>query len=206
MDDRHHHLTRELERKIEQVNRRMEEQEREMERRIEAMRRQFEEPIPGPEHPGQLPEGGEPGGGPMPDFQDQQPELGPVDPADSGLPAGPGSMNVDVIDQEEEYVLRADVPGFSKEEIEVSLGNDVLHIEATHEESGTEEDETEVDEEEERYVQRERPRSMSRSVPLGGPVDDEEDISATYENGVLTVRLPKAEPTEDDSSRQIDIE
>lgn len=205
MDDRQHHLTRELERKIEQVNRRMEEQEREMERRIEAMRRQFEEPIPSPEQPGWLPEGGEPGGGPMPDFQDQQPELGPIDPADSGLPSDPGKMNIDLIDQEEEYVLTADVPGFSEEEIEVSLTNDVLHIEATREESEEGEDE-EQEEEEKRYVQRERQRSMSRSVPLGGPIAEEEETSANYENGVLTIRLPKAEPTEDESVRQIDIE
>lgn len=200
MNDDHHHHTRELERQIERMNRRMEEKRREMERSLATMHRKFEDPTRRPEPPGRLPAEEELSGGPESEVQSPHPpELGPVGEGASRLPAGPGTMNIDLIDQGEELVLTAAVPGFSKDEIEVSLVDDVLHIEASQEESEEEEDEGQ-------YLKRERRRLMSRSVALGSPIAEDEEISARYKNGVVTIRLPKAEPAEDESARQIDLE
>lgn len=102
---------------------------------------------------------------------------------------------VDVVDGPEEVVVTVDVPGFSQEDIDLHVSDRTLRIEAEHsEESDTERGE---------FVRRERRRSsMNRSVRL--PVDVEAGgASATLQNGVLTVTLPKEER---EDSQQIDIE
>ena len=109
---------------------------------------------------------------------------------------GSESMSVDLADRGDQYVVTADLPGFDKDSIDVQLADQTLQIKAATE------DETERSEE--NYIRRERSRrSMSRSISLPEPVS-EDDVSAAYRNGVLTVTLPKREPSEE--GRQIDIE
>lgn len=99
---------------------------------------------------------------------------------DSALP---GSISIDVEDTDEAYVVTADLPGFEREDIEVQVENNTLTLRATREE--------ETEEEGSNYLHRERSTSsLSRSVTLPDPVD-EADASASYNNGVLTVTLPK---------------
>lgn len=99
--------------------------------------------------------------------------------------AAAGSMAVDVEDRGDEFVVTADVPGYSKDDIDVTLADRTLRIAAEREESAGESDAD--------YVRRERHRaSASRSVTLPAAVD-QEGISATYKHGVLTVTLPKSE-------------
>ncbi|MFP9192379.1 Hsp20/alpha crystallin family protein [Natronosalvus vescus] len=108
----------------------------------------------------------------------------------------PGSVAVDVVDNVDEYVVTADLPGFETNDIELTLSEGTLRLEADHE--------TDTSEEHDQYLRRERSRrSVTRRLHLPEPVD-EENVSATYNNGVLTVTLPKLE--ESDDSRQIDIE
>ena len=96
-----------------------------------------------------------------------------------------GSVAVDVEDRDGEFVVTADVPGYSKEDIDVTIADRTLKIRAERE---SETEETDAD-----YLRRERRRtSASRSVRLPAAVD-EEGISATYKNGVLTITLPKRE-------------
>ena len=96
-----------------------------------------------------------------------------------------GSLLVDVEDRDDAFVVTVDVPGFSKEEIDVTLADRTLHVRAEHE--------AETETSEANFLRRERQRtSASRSVRLPGAVD-EGGISATYDNGVLTVTLPKIE-------------
>ncbi len=110
---------------------------------------------------------------------------------------GSQRISIDLADRDSAFVVTADVPGFDKDDIEVRLADNTLHIQADREES----DETE----EGTYLRRERRRrSMSRSVRLPEPVEDE-GVSATYQNGVLTITLPKVEPTTDEG-RSIDID
>lgn len=105
------------------------------------------------------------------------------------------SVAVDVADHGDRYVVTADLPGFEKEDIDLRLAAGTLRLEAERETETTDED---VD-----YLRRERHReSVSRRVSLPDAVD-EERITASYDNGVLTVALPKLEA---DGGTQIDVE
>lgn len=113
------------------------------------------------------------------------------------LPGG-RSVAVDLADEGETYVLTADLPGFETDDIDLTLQDNHVHIEADRE---SVEEERDGD----RYLRRERHRtSVSRSVRLPEEVD-EDAVSARYTNGVLTVTLPK-EHAPDESGHHIDIE
>ncbi|MCU4926032.1 Hsp20/alpha crystallin family protein [Halobacteria archaeon AArc-dxtr1] len=119
---------------------------------------------------------------------------------EEGVTAGglqtPGSVAVDVVDAGEAYTVTADLPGYETEDLELTLTEGTLQLEAARERSR--------EHQEGEYVRRERTgQTVSRRIRLPEPVD-EEGVSATYNNGVLTVRLPKETPGGD--SKQIDIE
>lgn len=99
-----------------------------------------------------------------------------------------GGVAVDVADTGEQFEVTADMPGYESDDIDVTLPDpQTLRISATSETTT----ETESDEEDRRYIRQERSRqSMSRTVPLPEPVEDAE-ATASHENGVLTVSLPK---------------
>jgi HSP20 family protein len=110
-----------------------------------------------------------------------------------------GSVAVDLEETDGAYTVTADLPGFDRDDIDVELAGDRLTLSATH----TEEKSEEGDEDEGRYLRRERrEQSVSRSVRLPDPVD-EDAAEADYSNGVLTVTLPKE--TEGDSGQNIPI-
>jgi len=92
---------------------------------------------------------------------------------------------VDVYEKADAVVVKAEIPGMSKEDIEVDLNDSVLTItgEKKHEEEVKEHD----------YYRCERLfGTFSRTIQL--PVDVKtEQAKATFKNGVLEVRLPKTE-------------
>lgn len=97
---------------------------------------------------------------------------------------GGGSVPVDVQEDDDQVVVRADLPGVETDRIQVAAEPDRLTITAR--------DEREVAEEQENYVRRERSsRRFRRAVTLPSPVDPD-TAEASYENGVLTVTLEKA--------------
>ncbi|ELY62552.1 heat shock protein Hsp20 [Natronobacterium gregoryi SP2] len=109
------------------------------------------------------------------------------------------TLGIDLADHGEEFVLTADVPGFDKEDVELRLSDDTIHVTAERAQELTEAEDDGF------YLRSERERqSMSRSVRLPEPVDADA-IAATYRNGVVTVTLPKREPSEP-AGRSIDIE
>lgn len=112
------------------------------------------------------------------------------------LTLGSRTMAVDVVEDDENIVVNADIPGFEDDEIEIRVTDNTLRIDAEHEEA--------VDESEgERYLRRERRhKSMSRSIQLPSEVDTE-NVEARMKNGVLSVTLPKREP---EDAREVDIE
>lgn len=123
---------------------------------------------------------------------------------DGGMaPALGESVPVDVLDDDEAYVVTADLPGFAAEDIDVTLDGGRLRIEADRDaETGTEETE-DTERGTERYIYHERTRErVSRTVRLPEPVD-EEGVTANHSNGVLTVELPK---TRRDDGHTIDVE
>jgi HSP20 family protein len=114
---------------------------------------------------------------------------------DSSLTQG---VPVDLLDEGESYVVTADLPGYEKENIDVRLSGSTLMIRAERH-AETEETDSEGD-----YVRRERSReSVNRSVQLPERVA-QDDTDASYQNGVLTVTLPKE--TSLDSGESIPIE
>lgn len=96
--------------------------------------------------------------------------------------SAPSRCKVDIIDKGDSYQLDAELPGFDRGEIDISVEGDFLTIRATHNE--------EKKEEKDNYVYRERRfGSFSRSIDVSGV--DQTAINAEYKNGILRVSLPK---------------
>ncbi|MBN1369100.1 MAG: Hsp20/alpha crystallin family protein [Dehalococcoidaceae bacterium] len=107
-----------------------------------------------------------------------------VRPAGLGAPAV-ADVAMDVFETDSEVVLKAELPGVKPEEVDVSITEDVLTVKGEHKE---EKEETEAN-----YFRKElRYGSFSRSVRLPTSVNSEK-AEAVFENGVLTLTLPKAE-------------
>jgi HSP20 family protein len=90
---------------------------------------------------------------------------------------------IDVDDGEKELVVTAELPGLNEKDFEVTLAGDVLTI------KGEKKVENESRNGEAHYVER-RFGSFSRSVRLPFEASDSQ-VGATYEKGVLSVRVPK---------------
>ncbi|MBX0287012.1 Hsp20/alpha crystallin family protein [Haloarcula salinisoli] len=104
-----------------------------------------------------------------------------------------GTVPTDIVDQGDSFVVHAELPGYDSDDIDVQLSEGrSLTISAEH----SEESETTDG----RYVQRERrQQSLSRTVSLPEAVTESE-TAASYEDGVLTVTLPKATAADDGTS------
>jgi HSP20 family protein len=100
-------------------------------------------------------------------------------------PEGRGTLPLDMYQTDNEVVVKASLPGFGPEEVDISITGDTLTIKGEHQE--------EKETQEEDYIYKERRYgSFSRSVSF--PVDvKSEKAEATFENGVLTLSIPKAE-------------
>ncbi|PIE20648.1 MAG: heat-shock protein Hsp20 [Neptuniibacter caesariensis] len=104
---------------------------------------------------------------------------------------------VDVEEQETQYLIKADLPGINKEDINVELQNGLLTIRAEH----TEEKE---DKKDGKVIRRERHSgSYARSFSVGKGVT-EDDVSGRFENGVLTLTIPKKD-NEEPTTKRINI-
>jgi len=92
-------------------------------------------------------------------------------------------IRADVTDNGDSYTLESDLPGFKKEDIKIDLEDDMMTISAERKLSDEQKDKN-------GYVRRERSYgSFSRSFNVTGI--DAANISAAYNDGVLTLTLPK---------------
>jgi HSP20 family protein len=90
---------------------------------------------------------------------------------------------VDLVEQTDEFVLRADLPGVAEQDVKVELDHNVLTV------SG--ERKAEHEERKDGYYRLERASGrFARSLRLPEGVDAD-DIKASFDNGVLEVRVPK---------------
>ena len=97
------------------------------------------------------------------------------------------NLSVDIIEKENEFELTADLPGFDKKEINLSIQDKVLSLIANHKSSS---------DSKESYRLRERnSKSFNRSFTLPENVI-EEKINAKFKNGSLKIILPKVEEIE----------
>ena len=95
-------------------------------------------------------------------------------------------MKTDVKETDSAYVVDIDLPGFQKDEVNVELHDGYLTVTAA---KGLDKDEKGEDG---HYLRRERyAGSCSRSFYVGEDVEPEE-VSAKFEDGILTISVPKA--------------
>jgi len=106
------------------------------------------------------------------------------------------SMATDIVENEKEYVVTAELPGLEKKNVKISLDKNQLIIEAEINEEKEEKDK------EKNWIRRERYQgSYRRSFVLDDTCDCEK-IKATMDKGVLHVHIPKSAPT---VARQIEV-
>ena len=109
-------------------------------------------------------------------------------------------MKTDVKETETGYELDVDLPGFKKDEIQVQLKDGYLTISAA---KGLDKDE---EDKKGNYIRRERySGSMTRSFYVGNAVT-EEDIKAKYEDGILSLSIPKKDQKAVEAKKYIAIE
>jgi HSP20 family protein len=112
------------------------------------------------------------------------------------LPARLGSWTpeIDIMDGEREVTVRAEIPGIDPSELEVTVSGDVLTI------SGQKKEETE-EKGKAFYRSERRYGAFRRSMMLPAGVEPEM-VTADYDKGILTVRIPK---TQESVARRIDV-
>lgn len=105
----------------------------------------------------------------------------------------------DIIEYEDYYELKIDMPGMEKDDISIELENNVLRVYGTRSETyGNEEEDGS-------YLHHGRRKSsFSQQIKLDNTINNEK-ISATFENGVLNVNLPKREELNETNSKKIEI-
>ncbi|HHV65168.1 MAG TPA: Hsp20/alpha crystallin family protein [Peptococcaceae bacterium] len=97
-----------------------------------------------------------------------------------------GQMKVDIKENEKEYILEAEIPGAKRDEINLEIDESRLTISVDRNE--------EINEEQDNYIRKERRTcSMSRSFAVENILP--EKATAKFENGVLTIVLPKKDAT-----------
>ena len=112
----------------------------------------------------------------------------------------PHEMKTDVHEHEDHYTVDVDLPGFKKDEIRLELEDGTLTVHAA---KNVEQEKTDKDGKvlrQERYT-----GAMERSFYVGAALT-EEDIGAKFENGVLTLNIPKKDVKKLPEKKLIQIE
>ena len=108
------------------------------------------------------------------------------------------TLRVDIREEEDAYLLEAELPGLTEKDIEVKVENDLLQISSRKEEK----EEEAKEEQKKGYLVRER-RSSSYHRSFVLPKDtDREKIEASFNSGLLTLSIPK---TAASKARQIEV-
>lgn len=101
---------------------------------------------------------------------------------------------IDVRENDGTYSVKVDLPGVKKDDIQVSLDNGILSIKAETKSEEKEEKEGKLIRQERHYGQ------FLRQLSVGSEVDAAA-IKAQFDNGVLTLELPKKQPLPEESKR-----
>jgi HSP20 family protein len=105
----------------------------------------------------------------------------PLEPFEGKIPS------VDILDRENDFLVKAELPGVEKKDIAISISNNVLTLEANVR--------REEKEEKGEYFRKEICSGVfRRSIELPVPVM-EEDAKASFKNGILELTIPKREKT-----------
>ncbi|KWE86187.1 Hsp20/alpha crystallin family protein [Burkholderia territorii] len=97
------------------------------------------------------------------------------------------SMKIDVTENDKAYTVNAELPGVAKDDIDVQVTGNTVSIHTKVERNNEQKDG-------ERVIRRERySGAIGRSFSLSGEIDDA-NATATYQDGVLSLTLPKKAP------------
>jgi len=110
---------------------------------------------------------------------------------DRGSPLGGGWPSVEISNSDQEMKVTAEVPGLEEKDIEVLLNDGVLTLKG--------EKRSESEDKDRQFSERYYGR-FERRIPLGVEVK-EDQVDATFRNGVLTVTLPKTEKAQSQVKR-----
>ncbi len=102
---------------------------------------------------------------------------------------------VDVLEEKNNIIVRAELPGMKKEDIEISLHEGVLSLTGERKEQAEDTDQNQVYRSERFYGR------FHRTITLPKPVAADK-VKANYKDGLLTITLPK---TEEAKPRQIEV-
>ena len=109
-------------------------------------------------------------------------------------------MKTDIREKGNNYIIDVDLPGYEKEDIDIEMENGYLKITAKTNKSVDESDK------EEKYIHKERYYGeCSRSFYVGENLK-EEDIKASFKNGILSLTFPKEAPKQLEEKKKIQID
>ncbi|MBW2422637.1 MAG: Hsp20/alpha crystallin family protein [Deltaproteobacteria bacterium] len=101
---------------------------------------------------------------------------------------------LDMVDRKNEVVLRADLPGLDREDIQLSVENGVLTLQGSRQQE-------KEDKGDDFYAMERWAGAFSRSIALPQGLDPDR-VEASFKNGVLEIRVPK---TKEAAGKKIDI-
>ena len=104
----------------------------------------------------------------------------------------------DLVDEGDKFIVRADIPGFSKENVNIEITDDSIEL------SGEVEKEEKTEKEKYRHYERSY-SSFRRTLRFPTKVKPQE-ASASLKNGVLEIDVPKEKPTLKESKHKVKIE
>ena len=128
--------------------------------------------------------------------------MAPFRPMQTFLPWSMGTIPIrapliDVIDEGNQYTINTELPGFSKEDVDIQLNKDFMVLKA--------EKKAEKEEKSENYLHRERSySSCHRRVNFPEEVDPSK-VEGTMENGVLKLKIPKKEPKPEEKLTKVQL-
>lgn len=105
----------------------------------------------------------------------------------NSLPIPRKNMKTDVIELDDKYVLEVELPGYNKDDIKISIVDDILTIEASKS--------TETKKEGKQIMQERQSEKISRSFTFGRKLASE-DVTASYDNGILKLEVMKEKEAE----------
>lgn len=109
-------------------------------------------------------------------------------------------MKTDVKENDKDYELSIELPGFTKDDVKAELADGFLTVTAAKKEGNDKKDENG------KYIRRERYQgTCSRSFYVGKEIT-QDDVHAKFEDGVLKITVPKKEEKEVEENRRISIE
>lgn len=108
-------------------------------------------------------------------------------------------MRTDIMEKDGNYIMEIELPGFKKEDIKAELKDGYLTISAESNTSSENKDEQGT------VIHRERYTSSCKRTFFVGEQTRQEDIKAGFENGILTLQVPKDAPKIEDTPKYIDI-